>query len=40
MQYANSDKMPVYIPRNPNVYYADWVDWDDWLGIKAKKPQE
>jgi len=32
MRYANSNKLPDYIPRRPDVYYADWISWEDWLG--------
>lgn len=41
-RYCNNEikdlkEIPSYIPRDPkNVYYKDWISWNNWLGIKEK----
>jgi hypothetical protein len=28
---------PINIPKHPNKYYREWIDWSDWLGVKHKE---
>ena len=33
-EFKKSEKLPVSIPKNPNIYYKDkgWINWGDWFG--------
>lgn len=43
-KYCNNEieefkEKPIYIPRNPNLFYIEWISWNDWLMTSRKKVQ-
>ena len=35
-EWSSQGKRPIFIPANPQKFYKDWIDWDDFLGRDKK----
>lgn len=33
-EFCKAGKIPSNIPKTPNVFYPEWISWNDWLGHK------
>ncbi len=35
-EWSSKGKRPIFIPSRPDNFYKEWVDWDDFFGMKKK----